>query len=207
MMRNLLISISRLCRWISELHLYLGFFISPFILVYAVSTIMFDHKWGTGLEPKTSKEKVSIEIPKDIDGLELAKYIMREVNVSGEIEFLAKNLKQKQFVIPVMKPGQRTIINVNLEDNSAEIERLHTGFFNALLYLHKSPGPHLAGFRGNWFYTRLWKWLSDSTVYLLIFVSISGIYMWYMLKSERKIGFIVLGLGCIVFILVMFAII
>lgn len=204
------ISISNLHRWIRELHLYFGLFISPFILLYAISTILFNHTWksrSAESEAKAQMERVSIEMPEGMEGLELAKYIMRKVNVSGEIEFFRHNLQQKQFVIPVMKPGQRITISVDLENKTAEIERRRTGFWSALLYLHKSPGPHLAGFRGNWFYTRLWKWMADATVYLILLVSITGIYMWWVLKVERKVGLVLVGAGCLTFILIALAIV
>ena len=33
-------------QWTRQLHLYLGLFICPFILLFAVSTIFLNHRWG-----------------------------------------------------------------------------------------------------------------------------------------------------------------
>ena len=45
----------------------------------------------------------------------------------------------------------------------------------------------------------MWRWLSDATVYLVLFLSITGIYLWMMLRSERKAGLILLLAGAISF--------
>lgn len=194
-------------RWTRKLHVYFGLFISPFILVFAVSAIIFNHTWSSAdSKSNIQKEEVPVEINEDMEGLEIAKDIMRQVGISGEIEFFAHQPQRKQMRIPVMKPGKRITINVDADKKIAVVERKRTGFLSALLYLHKSPGPHLAGFRGNWFYTKLWGWLADITVYLILSISISGIYIWSLSKSERKMGLILLGAGVLTLILILFAI-
>jgi hypothetical protein len=40
----------------------------------------------------------------------------------------------------------------------------------------------------NWFPMRAWRWLSDATAYLTLFITVSGIYLWYVLRAERRIG-------------------
>jgi hypothetical protein len=36
----------------------------------------------------------------------------------------------------------------------------------------------------NWFPMRAWWWLSDTTAYLTLFITISGLYLWYVLRAE-----------------------
>jgi hypothetical protein len=211
-MKQLRIFKKSLYLWIRELHLYVGMFISPFILVFAISTILFNHTWkpwGDKSDAKVQKTSASIEIPKDVkggaEGIEQAKQILRQVGVSGEINYIRHLPGENRLVIPVMKPGQEITINVDLKSQTAEIKRRYTDIWDALFYLHKSPGAHNANIRGNWFYTRLWGWLADTVVYLILFISISGIYMWAVIKAERKIGLILLGAGCLSFILMIAA--
>jgi hypothetical protein len=47
----------------------------------------------------------------------------------------------------------------------------------------------------NWPWMRAWFWLADATVYLVVFITVSGIYLWYMLRSQRTIGTIILLAG------------
>jgi hypothetical protein len=76
-----------------------------------------------------------------------------------------------------------------------------------LVILHKSPGPHLVNIRMNWAYMRVWFWLADATVYLLLFVTVSGVYLSYVLRSERRIGTGLLIAGAISFFGLVYAII
>ena len=46
---------------------------------------------------------------------------------------------------------------------------------------------------------RAWRTLADATVYLVLFVTLSGVYLWYVLKAERRIGLILLAAGGISF--------
>jgi hypothetical protein len=51
----------------------------------------------------------------------------------------------------------------------------------------------------NWFYMKAWRWMADATVYLVLFISISGIYLWYVLRAERATGLILLCAGALSF--------
>jgi hypothetical protein len=66
-----------------------------------------------------------------------------------------------------------------------------------MVYLHKMPGQHLPNLRGNWVWLRLWKYFADGTVYLTMFVSISGIYLWVVLRAERRIGLTLIAAGAL----------
>ena len=61
------------------------------------------------------------------------------------------------------------------------------------------PGGHTPALSMNWFPMRVWWWLSDTTAYLTLFITISGWYLWYVLRAERRIGCILLGTGTLLF--------
>jgi hypothetical protein len=81
----------------------------------------------------------------------------------------------------------------------AVISQRPTGLLESVAYLHKMPGPHNADLRGNWFWIRLWRWLADWTVYALLFISASGLYLWFAIKAERRMGLAVLAAGAVCF--------
>ena len=58
----------------------------------------------------------------------------------------------------------------------------------------------------NWFYMKVWRWMADATVYLILFISVSGIYLWYVLRAERKVGFILLFAGTLSFFVMAYAV-
>lgn len=103
------------------------------------------------------------------------------------------------MIIPVMKPGQKVTLDLNLKAGTATVRRSESGMLGALIYLHKSPGPHLRDIRGNWVYTRLWRPFADSAAYFILFLAVSGIYLWAVLTAERRAGLILLGAGFIIF--------
>jgi len=45
-----------------------------------------------------------------------------------------------------------------------------------------------------------WRWLADTTAYLILFISVSGIYLWYVLRTERRVGFVLLFAGALSFL-------
>ena len=41
--------------------------------------------------------------------------------------------------------------------------------------------------------------MADATVYLTLFISVSGIYLWYVLRAERSVGLFLLLAGALSF--------
>jgi hypothetical protein len=54
---------------------------------------------------------------------------------------------------------------------------------------------------------RVWRWLADATVYLVIFITASGIYLWTVLRSERRTGIALLVAGAVSFFGVVYALV
>ena len=108
-------------------------------------------------------------------------------------------VKEQKLIIPVTIPGRETTVTINIPTREATIITRETGLADALVTLHKSPGQHGANIRMNWFHMRAWSWMADATVYLILFLSVSGIYLWYILRAERRIGYVLLGTGTLLF--------
>jgi hypothetical protein len=53
--------------------------------------------------------------------------------------------------------------------------------------------------RGNSALIRLWRLGADATVYLLLFITISGVYLWVVLRAERRTGLLFLLAGAVTF--------
>ena len=53
----------------------------------------------------------------------------------------------------------------------------------------------------------VWKPFADATIYLTLFITVSGIYMWYAIRAERKIGFALLAAGALSFFGIIYAVI
>jgi hypothetical protein len=190
-----------------DLHLYLGLFISPFVLVFAISVFFLVHSWLPNLGSESSTARVVSVLPlsRDLQTLsgrpliDALKPVLENAGVRGEVGFVRHLVKEEKLIIPVTIPGRETTVTLTLASGEASIVTRERGFASALVTLHKTPGPHTAGIRMNWFYMEAWRWMADATVYLILFISVSGIYLWYVLWAERAVGFLLLFAGALIF--------
>jgi hypothetical protein len=197
----------RFYRLIRDLHLYLGLFSSPFVLVFAISVFFLVHAWlpKIGSETSTTRVVSALPLPANLQGLsgrpliDALKPALEKADVHGEVGFVRHMVKEEKLVIPVTIPGRETIVTINIASREATIVTREKGLADALVTLHKFPGQHGPYIRMNSFYMKAWRWMADATVYLILFVSVSGIYLWYVLRAERKVGFILLCAGAVSF--------
>jgi hypothetical protein len=197
----------RFYRLVRDLHLYLGLFSSPFVLVFAISVFFLVHAWLPKITPESSTTRVvsALPLPEDLQALsgrpliEALKPMLEKAGVRGEVGFVRHLVKEEKLIIPVTIPGRETIVTISIASREATIVTRETGLADALVTLHKFPGQHGPDIRMNSFYMKAWRWLADATVYLILFISVSGIYLWYVLRAERKVGFILLCAGALSF--------
>jgi hypothetical protein len=197
-----------------DLHLYFGLFISPFVLVFSISVFFFVHSWTSTAAPEATRTRVvsSVNLPNELAKLsgrpliDALKPILASMNVPGEIGFVQHNVKEETWVIPVSIPGRVTTVNLSLARREATIVTRETGLADALMTLHKSPGGHGPDLRKNWFAMKAWSWFADATVYLTLFITVSGVYLWYVLRAERRIGLILLFAGTVTFFGIAYAV-
>ena len=194
-----------LYRWLRDLHLYLGLFISPFVLLFAVSVFYLNHgKLGSSVEPTPDTYR-DLKIPDGFDRLkgreavDRAKAVLPQVEVSGEIGFLRYVSTTQHLIFPVSRAGSEATVDIDLARRTATVRRRTMNVWESLSYLHKIPGPHNVAIRGNWIGTELWRIFADATIYLLLFISASGVYLWWAIKGERRIGFTLLAGGAATF--------
>jgi hypothetical protein len=195
-----------LSRWIRDLHLYAGLFISPFVLVFAVSVFFLVHAWLPGAstsQPGALRTVSELPLPSNLEQLsgreriDALKPVLARAGVHGEVSWIQHLAREKRLVVPVFVPGRLTTVTIDIPQRQASVKEQSTGLANALVELHKSPGPHLVGMRNNSGWMRAWFWLADTTVYLVMFVTVSGVYLWALLRSQRKAGLVLLVSGAL----------
>ena len=191
-----------------DLHLYLGLFLSPFVLVFSVSVFYLVHGLAYRPEPDASdnpRTVTNVAIPADIARVQgrarvdALRPVLDQLGVRGEIDFVRHIAAERRLVIPVRLPDHDSVISLNYDRGTATVTDRRRSIGDALVYLHKMPGPHNADLRGNSGLMRAWRLFADATAYLLLFITISGVYLWVALKAERKIGVMLLILGAATF--------
>src|SRR5215813_5132753 len=104
----------RFYRIIRDLHLYFGLFISPFVLVFAISVVFLVHSWLPRIGSVTPRKQVvsASPLPEGLQTLsgrpliEALKPVLEKAGVRGEVGFVRHLVKEDQLVIPVIIPGR-----------------------------------------------------------------------------------------------------
>ncbi|MBI4877052.1 MAG: hypothetical protein HY822_20640 [Acidobacteria bacterium] len=193
--------------WVRDLHLYLGLFLSPFVLLFALSAVFLNHGWRPGPEQPVPVRRAlaGLEIPPGIEassGIErirLLRPLLERAGVTGEVGPINYRRSQSRMTVPVTQAGRAVTVEIDLAHRTGTVVERTTGVWDGLVYLHKMPGQHLVSIRKNWLATRLWSWSADATVYLLLFVTASGVYLWLAVRSRRRAGLLLLAAGVLTF--------
>jgi hypothetical protein len=185
-----------------DLYLYLGLFISPFVLLFAVSVFFLVHDQPGRERPTPDIRTITgVSVPSDVATLQgraridAIRPLLGALGVSGEVDFVRHVENEGRLVIPVTVPGRQTTVDLNYTTGTATIASRSQSISETLIYLHKTPGPHNADLRGNSRFMRAWRLLADATVYLVFFITLSGIYPWLALRAERRIGIVLIAAG------------
>src|SRR6266498_5209519 len=112
----------RFYRIIRDLHLYLGLFSSPFVLVFAISVFFLVHTWLPKFAPETSHTRVvsALPLPGDLQTLSgrplinALKPILEKADVRGEVGFVRHIVKEEKLIIPVTVPGRQTTVSISI---------------------------------------------------------------------------------------------
>jgi hypothetical protein len=189
---------------VRDLHLYAGLFLSPFVLLFAVSVVALVHSWRPGAAAPVAKRDVTdVVIPAGFETLRgraqlaAAQDLLAGLGVQGEIGALRQIPRDRRFILTVAVPGRETTVDLSAAGRTAAISTRPTGLLDAAVYLHRMPGPHNADLRGNAAFMVAWRWLADTTVWLLLFLAASGVYLWAMLRTGRRLGLALLAAGAV----------
>lgn len=191
-----------------DLHLYLGLSLSPFILLFSVSVFYLVHGWAPRPAPAAldaSRTIENVNVSADVARLQgrarvdALRPVLEQLGVRGEIDFVRHLARESRLVIPVRLPTGDATVTLDYGQRTATVASRRQSLGEGLVYLHKMPGPHNSDVRGNSWQMRGWRILADATVYMLLFITLSGIYLWVALRAERKIGLALLVAGAATF--------
>jgi hypothetical protein len=191
-----------------DLHLYCGLFLSPFVLVFSVSVFCLVHGLAQRPAPgasDTSRTAANLRVPPDVARLQgrarvdALRPVLEQLDVRGEVDFVRHVASEHRLIVPVRLPDRDTIVSLDYDKRTATVTSRNQSLGDALVYLHKMPGPHNVDVRGNSRIMRLWRVLADATVYLLLFITLSGIYLWTALRAERRVGLVLILAGAVTF--------
>jgi hypothetical protein len=198
---RLILIMKKYYQLLRSLHLYFGLFITPFVLIFSISVLVLNHPQLISLlspVPPARETKTRLDkIPYDTTDLLTARAIIQKLGIKGEVDFI--NQDNDRISFPVKKPGLLTHVTIDKHTDSVFISQKQEGAYRAMAYLHSMPGQHNQKIRGNSGFIKAWRVLADVVVYTLLFLTISGVFLWYFLRVERNFGYFSITLGVVLF--------
>jgi hypothetical protein len=156
---------------------------------------------------------VTVSVPPGLEALDgrarvdALQPVLESMGVAGEIGFVRHVPKEKRLIFAAAAPGRDANVDLDYGAGTATVTVRDTGFLDGLVTLHKAPGQHLAALRGNWWPMRVWGWFADATVYLVLFICASGLYLWWVLRAERRAGLLFMAAGALTFLGAVYALV
>jgi len=187
--------------WNRKFHIYLGLYLLLFVWLFSVSGLILNHpRWKFAQfwaqREQTSYEK-SVSLPTEGGDVAKAKDLMRQLDITGEIQQITVNPDQGQFTFGVIRPNIRHRVQVDLNTKQATVNRIRVNTWGVMYALHVVSGVRMNNpeLKRDWLMTKIWSFSMDAVSVGVIVMVLSGLYMWFKLKPKWRLGLIVLGLG------------
>lgn len=210
-----------------KIHLYLALFLTPWVLLYGLSTVLMNHMpfiaglygkdWGAFVvERETTYDAplptravrpaadTSIPVPTPpriaLDSNAAARQILQDLNLDGS-HWVDAGRDGSRIIIHRNDPlVPRQIVFTPL-DRKLVIKRQTFQLPLLLRRLHTRRGygsPYLAD--------DLWAFAVDLFIVSVLLWGITGLWMWYKMKPTRRWGTLCAAAGCILFVFFLLAI-
>ena len=188
---------ARFTRVIRRTHLYLGLFLAPWMLMYALSTAVMNHRelvasWHSSKTPALVQEQelaYSRGLPADATPQQMGLQILRDIGLEGTHR-VSGGKDGKPLVIERQHPLALRRITFDSKQSKIVIQREEFRSATILERLHRRRG-----YQNPYTLEDAWAFSVDLTVLTMVFWGLSGIWIWWELRAARIWGIISGGLG------------
>ena len=191
-------AISRLIR---RIHMFTGLFLAPWMLMYALSTLVMTHSdfvfsFYSSKSPTMVTEReldYTRSFPTDVTREQIGQQILQDIGLDGT-HYVSGGKDGKPLVVNRQHAliAQRITFDASKSKVVMEREEFRTPTF--LERLHRRRGyNHPYALEDTWGFT------VDVAVVTMVFWSLSGVWLWWELKSTRGWGTLALTAGVVLF--------
>ena len=178
--------------------MYLALFLTPWMLMYALSTMAMQHR------DLFAEESAPIEYVHErtttYDGdfapsaepKEKGEQLLTHLEMRGL--FQAKQLDDGKLEVVRFNPVQNRRLTFNPADKSVVIEGAVVSTQRSLEALHR-----LRGYQSGFASRTAWAVIVDLVIVAMVFWCFSGLWLWWQLKTTRRLGAIFAVAGLIWF--------
>jgi hypothetical protein len=125
---------------------------------------------------------------------------MRQLGVSGEIQWVTTKPEVTAFEFRVTKPGLQLDIKADFKESKAAVQRTELNKWGIMHTLHTFTGVRMNDSKNqrDWMLTTVWALCMDAVALGLVVIVVSGLLMWWVLPGKRIWGAIALVSGSLV---------
>ena len=179
---------ARVYSTLRTLHLVLASVVLPFVLMYALSAVQMSHDTWFDIRPAVTERSLALT-----PGVDDARAVAREVmdrlpGARGELQSIQAAPDGTTFRIVL--PGIAHEVHYTRATGAASVKTRTAGMMALLNRLH-----HAAGLTRQVPSLTLWGWAVAAVSLLLILVGATGVWMWFLRRTERRLGAVLLGIN------------
>ncbi len=168
-----------LLRLLKKVHMYAGLFTFTALIVYGLSGLVDSSlpAWSERKAPPSTMETVPFESPGDLDDMELAELVYRELDLpltGPPASYSISRDEGQNLVVRFYTPNGFRNVTVVEQSNQLEIERSHGEIGAFITGMHGATQRYAAPR----FLTRAWGYYNEAGLWALGFMALSGFALW-----------------------------
>jgi hypothetical protein len=175
-------------RIIRNVHLLLASFSLPFLIMYGVSAVQMSHSTWFQMKPQVHEGELRLT-PGQADARAVARELMsRDPAVEGEVTAIQSS--DGGLTVRIVVPGTVHDVRYDAASGTTRVKTSIAGVMGMLNRLH-----HWAGLWHEPLPMKIWAVAVAVVSAALLLLGISGLYMWFTRRPERRIGLALLALN------------
>jgi hypothetical protein len=164
-------------------HLLTGLFAFLFLLMYGVSAVQMAHNKWFDNKPAVIDSQAALAAGMT-DARAVARELMDHHGIKGDLAQVRNNSFR------IVRPGTVYEVTYSPETGTAKIRTNVANFMGMLNRIH-----HIGGLWHEFTLTNVWAVFVGLVSAALMILSVTGIYLWFKIHTERVIGSILLALS------------
>jgi hypothetical protein len=181
--------------------MYLALFLAPWILIYALSTMGMNHRAQLRAGPPGTPPPWTIEkettfagvLPEGKDPRPAAEVLLSSLGLEGAHNAVIRP-RDGAIVIQRQDLLRPRRVTYTPSDNRIVVEALPGDSLQFLERVHRRRG-----YQQSFWADDIWAFSVDAVIVALVFWVLSGLWLWWELKTTRRLGALSLAAGCALF--------
>ena len=170
-------------RSLLQLHIYFGLFCLPYLFIFGISSLDFNHRFLPDKPIYPDKQwQSTLSFPHTEELEEASKIIKEELNIFGWFLPWDSFRDSTKVQIAISQPAKYYKIVIQ-KDGTTQINEKYESLAHIFKMMHilGEDIPHAP------WWVNSWKHYQRLTVYAMIFWIVSGIYLWFRKRRKPKL--------------------